>query len=626
MSAGAKQQPSNMAEQAHRRAPEGQSLESPPQENHASDNPVRVSDADSQQADSKQAYDELRHLIVGPEQEGLKQIQDRLDDTDRRAEDVSSVVAEAIQMRREKGDDEALAEALAPTIQDTLRESVRRDPHVLADALFPVMGPAIRRSITETLRSMLESFNTALEHSLSWQGLQWRIEALRTGKRFSDVVLMHSLLFRVEQIFLIHRETGLAINHVVAPSVATQDPSLVAGMISAIQQFAKDSFESPSGDSLDRMNIGGLEIWVEQGPEAVLAAVIRGHAPESYRVAMKEALEEIQRNYSAALARFEGDAGPFRAVDNQLTPLLEAQLKQKEEPVGRKPRAALIAGAIILALVVVSLGYASYLLFEWSRFLSALRKEPGIVVISEGRDGRRYHVEGFRDPFAASQADILSRTGNASDTIDLNLKPYYSFDDAIVLKRANALLHPPPGVKLSEKDGTLRAEGVAPAQFIARLEERAPWIAGITAVDDSHLQNSELVELNRLRSSLEASVLRFPIGRAELEAGQDALLAGIQKNIREMLVEAERLNGKLSIDIVGHTDITGVEGTNLPLSKERADVLFNLLVRSGIKPAFLHPRGVGTSEPLHDESTEEGRRYNRSVTFKVAFSPAPPVN
>src|ERR1700720_3433806 len=194
-----------MPEQAQRRAPIPPTPESQPED--------------------KQALDELRHLIVAPEQEGLQEIRERLDSKERRAEDVSSVVAEAIQMRRKQGDNQALAEALAPTIQETLRESVRKDPQVLADALFPVMGPAIRKSITETLRGMLESFNTALEHSLSWQGLKWRLEAFRTGKSFSEVVLMHSLLFRVEQVFLIHRETGLLLSHVVAPTVATQDPS-----------------------------------------------------------------------------------------------------------------------------------------------------------------------------------------------------------------------------------------------------------------------------------------------------------------------------------------------------------------------------------------------------------------
>ena len=146
-----------MPEQAQRRAPVPLTPESQPEDH--------------------QALEELRHLIVAPEQEGLQEIRERLDSKERRAEDVSSVVAEAIQMRRDHGDDQALAEALAPTIQDTLRESVRKDPQVLADALFPVMGPAIRKSISETLRAMLESFNEALEHSLSWRGIQWRFEA-----------------------------------------------------------------------------------------------------------------------------------------------------------------------------------------------------------------------------------------------------------------------------------------------------------------------------------------------------------------------------------------------------------------------------------------------------------------
>ncbi|MGH9746718.1 MAG: OmpA family protein [Candidatus Acidiferrales bacterium] len=605
-----------MAEQAQRRSPEGQPLDNPPQENHAPDD--RTKDA--------HAYEELRHLIVGPEQEGLKEIQERLDDTGRRAEDVSSVVAEAIQMRREQGDDQALAEALAPTIQDTLRESVRRDPHVLADALFPVMGPAIRKSITETLRGMLESFNEALEHSLSWRGIQWRIEALRTGKRFSDVVLMHSLLFRVEQVFLIHRETGLALNHVVAPTIAMQDPSLVAGMLSAIQQFAKDSFESPNEDTLDRVFVGGLEIWIAQGPEAVLAAVIRGHAPDDYRLAMKVVLEDIQRNYSALLARFEGDSGPFRAVDNQLTPLLEAQLKQKPAAAERKPRAALIAGGIVLALILGAFGYATYLLIEWNHFLHVLKSEPGVMVVSAGRDGRRYHIEGFRDPFAPSKAELLSRSGSVADSVDLELKPYYSFDDAMVLKRANAMLHPPAGVTLTASNGELRAQGIASPKFIAKLEERAPWIAGVNSLDDSHLLNSELVEMNLARSSLESAVLQFPLGRAEMEAGQERALVAAAANVRAIVSQAERLNGNLSIDIIGHTDATGVEGTNMVLSKQRADVIYAILVRAGIKPAILHVRGVGTAEPLRNEETEEARRLNRSVTFKVAFSPAPPVN
>lgn len=594
-----------MADQAQRRAPVPQPPDNPPED--------------------QQIFEELRHLIIAPEQEGLQEIRERLDSVERRAEDVSSVVAEAIQMRREQGDDQALAEALAPTIQETLRDSVRRDPQVLADALFPVMGPAIRKSISETLRSMLESFNQALEHSLSWRGIQWRIEAFRTDKSFAEIVLMHSLLYRVEQVFLIHRETGLVLNHVVASSVATQDPDMVAGMLSAIQQFVRDSFNSARDEALGSLNFEELEVWVEEGPDAVIAAVIRGHAPSDYRLAMKEALEKIQQDYSSALGNFKGETGPFRSAEDRLHHLLEAHYKEKSDA-KTKPRAAIAAGAVILALVVGWIGYTSYMLWEWSRFLKALRQQPGIVILAYNKEGGRYHLRGLRDPLAADPAKVLTEAGfNPKDAI-LELTPFYSVEDPIVLRRAADLLRPPSGVKLSEKDGELHAEGIAPPKWIAQFQEQARWIAGVNAIDASHLQNSDLIEFNRIKSELESVVLVFPLGQTEIESGQDEPLKQSQKDVEGLLRKAGSLGGTITIEIVGHTDSSGVESANLPLSRQRAEHILVMMRRAGVKPANVRVRGVATSEPLRSEGTEEGRRYNRSVTFKVAFSPASPVN
>jgi outer membrane protein OmpA-like peptidoglycan-associated protein len=589
-----------MPEQAQRRAFEAQAQEKPTDNNHA--------------------YEELRHLIVAPEQEGIASIQDRLDNLEKRTEDVSVVVAEAIQMRRAKGDDFALAAALAPTIQETLRESVRRDPHVLADALFPVMGPAIRKSIAETLRGMLESFNEALEHSLSWRGLKWRIEAFRTGKPFAEIVMMHSLLYRVEQVFLIHRETGLVLNHVVAPSAPAQDADMVAGLLSAIQQFARDSFQSGTTENLGNMTFDELQIRVVSGPNAVIAAAIRGHAPEAYNLAMNETLEEIQRHYSSALAHFTGDPGPFRAAEPQIARLLETQYREKP-PEMRRPRAAMMAGAIAALLVLGWAGYSTYLLLEWSRFLSAMRNQPGIVVVSHTRDGRTVHIQGFRDPLSEDPRKLISQAGLDPEQADLQFAPYYSLDDAIVARRATVLLHPPAGVKLTAKDGELIPEGIAPQNWIAQLEEKAPWIAGINRLDESHLQNSNLQELSALKNNLESTTLLFPLGRAELEAGQETNLAQAEHSIRDLVAQAAPLRQAVTVELVGHTDIAGVEASNLPLSRQRADQIRTALLRNGVKSATLLPRGVGTSQPLRDDGTEEGRRLNRSVTFKISLSP-----
>ena len=71
-------------------------------------------------------------------------------------------------------------------------------------------------------------------------------------------------------------------------------------------------------ETLGNMTFEELQIRVVTGPGAVIAAAIRGHAPESYRVAMDEALEDIQRFYGSALANFKGDAGPFRTAEDRI--------------------------------------------------------------------------------------------------------------------------------------------------------------------------------------------------------------------------------------------------------------------------------------------------------------------
>jgi outer membrane protein OmpA-like peptidoglycan-associated protein len=569
-----------MPEQAQRRAPIA-----PPEE---------------KSADGAPAFEEVPHIVLSPEPKEPK-------------DNASSAVA-AIKTRRDRDDEAALAEALAPTIQATLRESVRTNPHVLADALFPVMGPAIRKSITETLRSMIESFNEALEHSLSWRGVQWRVEALRTGKSFAEIVLMHSLLFRVEQVFLIHRETGLVLNHVTAPAVLSQDPAMVAGMLSAIQQFVRDSFSSPREESLDSMTVGGLEVWIEEGPHAVLAAVIRGHAPADYRVALKETLEAVERDFGSALDHFQGDAAPLRAADGRLQSLLVTHYREKRE--ARKPRMAIATGVLLLVLAAGWIGYVTYEVHKWSEFARSLGQHPGIVVTSYEKSGGRWRVHGFRDPLAADPSVDLAQRGMRPGDADLDLVPFYSLDDSMVAKRARKILSPPPGVELAEHAGSLVVSGTAPSQWIAELQERTPMIPGVSDVEDSQLRNAEIV-------SLQAIVLTFPVGRAELDSDQGAAMAHAEDDLRAIRNYAVRTNRQATVSIIGHTDSTGVEGTNQVLSKQRAATIVTLLARVGVPADALAPRGVGTTQPLRAEDTEEGRRLNRSVTFTVTLAPAP---
>ncbi len=309
----------------------------------------------------------LRTLILAPEQMEISELKDRLNDPEIRAEELSRIIAEAIVIRASK--DRKLATALLPTIEEVIRDSVKRDPKFLADSIFPIIGPAIRRSIAESLRAMVESMNTTLEHTFSWRGIKWRIESIRTGRPFAEIVLMHTLVYRMEQIFLIHKETGLVLQHVAAESVDSKDADMVSAMLTAIQDFVNDSFSAKEDSSLQNLNMGELTILVEQGPRTILASVIRGTPPHELKTVLKEILENIEFEYNSALNTFKGDAAPFEPCKTDLKYCLTQAQKtdgKKDKPIavptkiaatkGKKDNPVLfiyIAAAVCIAIIAV---------------------------------------------------------------------------------------------------------------------------------------------------------------------------------------------------------------------------------------------------------------------------------
>lgn len=566
------------------------------------------------------SFEELRHLILAPEQEALDRINQRIENPESRVEDVSHVVAEAIQRRREQGGSDALCEALAPTIETALRDSVRRDPGTLADALFPVMGPAIRRSILETLRSFLDSFNQVLDQSLSWQGMKWRIEALRTGRPFTEVALLHSLVFRVEQVFLIHKATGLPIGHAVAPAVAMQDPSLVSGMLSAIQNFVHDSFQTGQGQGVNRLNVGDLDVWVEDGPYAILAVVIRGVGPRALRQRMAETLENIHAESALSLERFDGDTAPFGAVNMQLALCLAS--KFKEEPTPRSYAYAWAAGALLLALVGGWLGWRWWQYHRWSELAATLGNQPGLVITSFSHERGRFVIRGLRDPLAPDPEKFVADAHLDSASAEFHWGSYYALDDALVQQRATIALAPPSGASLSVHDGVLRVAGQPGSTWLNDLRARALFIPGIRALDFGSL-TPEQAAFDEAKSRLEAAVVRFPLSSAALSASERANLRNLMPQLKEIFNAPDSLHGSVTLQIAGHSDTSGAEVLNENLSQKRADRVAWELIQLGIPEGSLHAKGVATSQPVRPEDSEENRQYNRSATFHVLIAGSP---
>ena len=94
----------------------------------------------------------------------------------------------------------------------------------------------------------------------------------------------------------------------------------------------------------------------------------------------------------------------------------------------------------------------------------------------------------------------------------------------------------------------------------------------------------------------------------------------IQSNFAPILdrfAEGLRNNPNAQVRIIGHTDSTGNDGINDPLSLARAESARNYLTQRGVNGARIQVQGMGSRQPVASNDTPAGRAHNRRVEIYV---------
>ncbi|MBN3908363.1 MAG: OmpA family protein [Nostoc sp. NMS1] len=558
----------------------------------------------------------LRSILLDIEPTKLRTLYERLENPQIQPEDISKMLPEAVILRSKQ--DKQLGEVMVSTVENAIEVSVEQDHNVLADALFPVIGPATRKAISTALEGMMQSMNQTLEHSLSPQSFKWRLEAQRTGKSFAEIVLLRTLVYRVEQIFLIHKKSGLLLQHLVTTQVTVQDPDLVAAMLTAIQDFIKDSFRVQKVDGLKSLRFGEVIIWIEEGPQALVAAMIRGNPPQELRLVLQEAIEKIHLKLSREIKNFTGETEAFQASQ----PYLEACLVVQYKSAAKKNYTYAWAFLGTIAIACGTWGFFTIReQLRWQAYLHKLNLQPGVVVINTKQAFGKYFISGMRDPLAVDPNTLIQQTNLNPKIVISQWQPYLSLEPQFTAKRVEKLLHPPQTVSLKvDNNGILNATGYAPRKWI--LEARKLWkfIPGITEFQDQKLVEIELSEFDLSKRQIEKEMLFFAEGKTELIPGEVDKLPNLFISIHKCLDIAKYLGRNVQIQIIGHTNSAGTELRNRPLSQARANKIISYLKSEGIKTNQFQALTVSSCLTFQPEFRPESKEFNRRVSFKVLMN------
>jgi outer membrane protein OmpA-like peptidoglycan-associated protein len=121
---------------------------------------------------------------------------------------------------------------------------------------------------------------------------------------------------------------------------------------------------------------------------------------------------------------------------------------------------------------------------------------------------------------------------------------------------------------------------------------------------------------NQLKLEIPSDI-SFDTGRSDIKSNFAPILDRFANSLRD--------HQATTVSIVGHTDSTGNDTINNPLSVNRASSTRDYLAARGVAANRININGVGSTQPVADNTSDAGRAKNRRVEIYVAeAAPVPP--
>jgi outer membrane protein OmpA-like peptidoglycan-associated protein len=127
---------------------------------------------------------------------------------------------------------------------------------------------------------------------------------------------------------------------------------------------------------------------------------------------------------------------------------------------------------------------------------------------------------------------------------------------------------------------------------------------------EAQLGNNAAVERigEGIKVTFESGIL-FQTGKADLSESSKIALTKFAATLKEYV--------DTNIMIYGHTDNTGSDNINQPLSENRANAVKAYLIAQGVSSSRITTKGLGSTSPVASNDTDAGRTQNRRVEVAI---------
>lgn len=153
-----------------------------------------------------------------------------------------------------------------------------------------------------------------------------------------------------------------------------------------------------------------------------------------------------------------------------------------------------------------------------------------------------------------------------------------------------------------------------------KVLSQSPYYFSYYYIDDVSVESKNGNTLSNVEDTNESSKIKpnkiYTLNTIRFDFNKTELLETSIKELNQLYKHLEE-NPNLKIEVYGHTDNTGLDSRNAELSEQRAKAVADYLILKGLSESKITWFGFGSSKPISNNDTEDGRQENRRVEFKL---------
>jgi len=131
----------------------------------------------------------------------------------------------------------------------------------------------------------------------------------------------------IDEVFLM-TPTGMLLKHYTRRLRPDQDEDILAGMLTAVQNFVRESFDE-AGGRLNEIRFEHYDILISHRKNVVVAAIISTKKPEKLRNQLNNVTDDIELRFGEAIRNWSGDKKELGDIDAAMKRFLSGKYKVK---------------------------------------------------------------------------------------------------------------------------------------------------------------------------------------------------------------------------------------------------------------------------------------------------------